>query len=66
MKKSNIENAKCMVGPAFEELSEGAMMEIDGEATAFLTPVSAAASASSPWCLSGLSLSIITYAVIKG
>ena len=63
MKKNNIENAKCMVGPAFEELSEGAMMEIDGE---WLTPVSAAASASSPWCLSGLSLSIITYAVVKG
>jgi hypothetical protein len=65
MKKS-IENAKLMVGPAFEELTEGTMMEMDGEGTEWLTPVSTAISASSPWCLSGLSVSIITYTVVHG
>ena len=65
MKKA-IENANLMVGPAFEELTEGAMMEMDGEGTEWLTPVSTAISASSAWCLSGLSVSIITYTVVHG
>lgn len=67
MKKSSIDNAKLMVGPAFEELSEGAMLEMDGEdGMDWLSPISTTISASSAWCLSGLSVSIISYTIIHG
>lgn len=63
MKKSNIENAKCMVGPAFEELSEGAMMEVDGEATEWISILSKTISS---WAsVSGIAVSIITYCIIN-
>ena len=65
MKKS-VENAKLMVGPAFEELSEGAMMEMDGEGSEWLIPVSKAITTSSGWCLSAFSVSVISYTIIHG
>ena len=39
MKKNRIEDARSMVGPAFEELTETAMMEIDGEGTAIISAI---------------------------
>lgn len=60
--KDNAEQARIMVGPAFEELTESSMMDIDAEWT---SAVSAVISASSGWCVSGLSISIISYCIIK-
>lgn len=53
--------ALSKIGPSFEELNDYEMMEMDGQATAALSPVTAAASASSGWCLASLGISIITY-----
>lgn len=54
--------AMGMVGPAFEELDEAMMMEIDGEWTPLAwSPIAA----SSGFCATGAAVSIISYCVIK-
>ncbi|MDE6426548.1 MAG: hypothetical protein K2K89_10520 [Ruminococcus sp.] len=49
------------IGPSFEELNDYEMMELDGQGTAWLIPVSKVVSASSPYCVASLAVSIITY-----
>lgn len=51
-----------MIGPSFEELDDETMMDLDGEWTPLTwSPVAA----SSAYCITGASVSIISYCVVR-